>query len=151
MVKLHAGLVYEYVCRFVVNVYASSANVWLTGVLIVHVPVLVPVHDAFLRNATVVKLHAGLVYEYVYRFAVNVYASSANVWLTGVLIVHVHVPVLVPVHDAFLTNATVAATVWLAGVLIVHVHVHVHVHDAFLFSWSSCMPVSCTSTCTASL
>jgi hypothetical protein len=25
-----------------------------------------------------VKLHAGLVYEYVYRFAVNVYASSAN-------------------------------------------------------------------------
>jgi hypothetical protein len=26
-----------------------------------------------------VKLHAGLVYEYVYRFAVNVYASSANV------------------------------------------------------------------------
>jgi hypothetical protein len=108
MVKLHAGLVYEYVCRFVVNVYASSANVWLTGVLIVHVPVLVPVHDAlltnatvaatvwlagvlivhvpvlvpvhdaFLRNATVVKLPAGLVYEYVYRFAVNVYASSAN-------------------------------------------------------------------------
>jgi hypothetical protein len=28
-----------------------------------------------------VKLHAGLVYEYVYRFAVNVYASSANVEL----------------------------------------------------------------------
>jgi hypothetical protein len=25
-----------------------------------------------------VKLHAGLVYEYVYRFAVNVYASSTN-------------------------------------------------------------------------
>jgi hypothetical protein len=24
------------------------------------------------------KLHAGLVYEYVYRFAVNVYASSAD-------------------------------------------------------------------------
>jgi hypothetical protein len=53
----------------------------LAGVLIVHVPVLVPVpvHDAFLTNATVVKLYAGLVYEYVYRFAVNVYASSANV------------------------------------------------------------------------
>jgi hypothetical protein len=50
----------------------------LAGVLIVHVPVLVPVHDAFLTNATMVKLHAGLVYEYVYRFAVNVYASSAN-------------------------------------------------------------------------
>jgi hypothetical protein len=53
-----------------------AATVWLVGVLIVHVPVLVPVHDAFLRNATVVKLHAGLVCEY--RFAVNVYASSAN-------------------------------------------------------------------------
>jgi hypothetical protein len=25
-----------------------------------------------------VKKHAGLVYEYVYRFAVNVYASSVN-------------------------------------------------------------------------
>jgi hypothetical protein len=50
----------------------------LAGVLIVHVHVLVPVHDASLTNATVVKLHAGLVYEYVYRFAVNVYASSAN-------------------------------------------------------------------------
>jgi hypothetical protein len=48
----------------------------LAGVLIVHVHVLV--HDAFLTNATMVKLHAGLVYEYVYRFAVNVYASSAN-------------------------------------------------------------------------
>jgi hypothetical protein len=50
----------------------------LAGVLIVHVHVLVPVHDAFLTNAGIVKLHAGLVYEYVYRFAVNVYASSAN-------------------------------------------------------------------------
>jgi hypothetical protein len=50
----------------------------LAGVLIVHVHVLVPVPDAFLTNATVVKLHADLVYEYVYRFAVNVYASSAN-------------------------------------------------------------------------
>jgi hypothetical protein len=52
----------------------------LAGVLIVHVHVLVlvPVHDAFPTNATMVKLHAGLVYEYVYRFAVNVYASSAN-------------------------------------------------------------------------
>jgi hypothetical protein len=48
--------------------------------------------------------------------------------LAGVLIVHV----LVPVHDAFLTNATVAATVWLAGVLIVHVLALVPVHDAFL-------------------
>jgi hypothetical protein len=30
-------------------------------------------------QSLMVKLHAGLVYEYVYRFAVNVYASSANV------------------------------------------------------------------------
>jgi hypothetical protein len=30
-----------------------------------------------------VKLHAGLVYEYVYRFAVNVYASWANLGINA--------------------------------------------------------------------
>jgi hypothetical protein len=90
---------------FLTNATVAS-TFWLAGVLIVHVHVLVPVHDAFLTNATV----------------------ASTVWLAGVLIVLV--PVLVPVHDAFLTNATVASTVWLAGVLIVHVLVPVH--DAFL-------------------